>query len=156
MHTVLTIVAVLASALAVIYAFACARERVECEKYANALREARAIITGLEGAFVSVNGQLQKLRGQFFAFKAEVEQTALPLADATVQGLQETAARHENLLQCENWRTAQVEGPKSPAAACDCVYCETMRQARSAFRAAVVPKTAQAQSKLAKVNGSKA
>lgn len=44
-------------------------------------------------------------------------------------------------LFCENYLKAQVEGPRSPAAACECDYCNEQRAARAEFRAQKIPAT---------------
>ena len=53
---------------------------------------------------------------------------------------------------CENWSLAQLEGPKSAAARCECEYCESMRRARRAVKAALVPRGAEAVAKFTEEN----
>jgi hypothetical protein len=42
---------------------------------------------------------------------------------------------------CENFALAQLEGPTSAAASCECDYCVSMREARSRVKAALTPKS---------------
>jgi hypothetical protein len=50
---------------------------------------------------------------------------------------------------CDNWLAAQLEGPRSKAAACMCAYCLSARAARAAEKAAIL-----AERNRAKANGS--
>lgn len=108
-----------------------------CEKHAKAAALQRAKVVGLEGALDSLHSQHLKLRGQFHAFKAQLDQDELPLIESDVQALKgrlDPTPRFDN--PCENYLVAQRDGPTSPAAQCECVFCEQMRAQRRDFRAA--------------------
>lgn len=107
----------------------------------------------------SLNRQLQRLRGQFHAFRAEHE--LVPEIDETHgQGdanerpsltvAQQLAA--QQMHPCENYTAAQREGPFSAAAKCECNYCTLKRLERASTRERLIPKTAAAQAKLARDN----
>lgn len=42
---------------------------------------------------------------------------------------------------CENWASAQREGPQSEAASCECTFCQASRAARARVKAALTPKS---------------
>jgi len=50
---------------------------------------------------------------------------------------------------CDNWLAAQLEGPRSKAAGCQCTYCLTQRASRAAEKARIL-----AERNRAKANGS--
>lgn len=50
---------------------------------------------------------------------------------------------------CENWLAAQLEGPRSKAAACECAYCLRARAERAAEKSRIL-----AERNRAKANGS--
>ena len=50
---------------------------------------------------------------------------------------------------CDNWCLAQLEGPRSPAAECQCTYCLTQRASRAREKARIL-----AERNRAKANGS--
>jgi hypothetical protein len=54
---------------------------------------------------------------------------------------------------CENWHIAQVDGPGSDAARCECDYCLGRRAIRESERARLVPKSNAGRVALAKGGG---
>lgn len=137
MNIVLTVTALIAALAAVLFALHAHKAASRCETHANRLRGALGTIKGHDGAIDSLTQQLQKLRGQFHAFKAQHEHAELPPVETYAPELR----RHEPASFCANYGQAQIEGPLSPAAQCECGYCEEMRERRRAFRAAEVPRT---------------
>lgn len=107
----------------------------------------RGEITGHSNALDNLTAQVQKLRGQFFAFKASVEDSA---EDPAPDELPRNLASFTAAPFCENYGRAQLEGPLSAAAKCECGYCAEMRGRRDATRRALIPKTAAAQARHAK------
>lgn len=85
--------------------------------------------------------RLRISRGRVIANEAAIEQLAA--AQRRLQGRFDKArhlagpadpppfvASDGNMLVCENWRTAQIEGPQHPAASCECDFCVSMRAER--------------------------
>lgn len=150
MHTILTVCSLLLL-IATMYAASVAiGAATRAGRTADRLRSAMATISGLEASTESLTQQLQKLRGTFYAFKAAVEEPQ-PTVDYDESGNFYPPEPAPGQI-CENFRVAQLEGPTSPAAQCDCGYCAAMRQAREQLRARAVPRTATGQAKLAKLN----
>lgn len=117
----LLLVACLAAAVFTFYA---AKQAVNS---ALDLEKSRAKIAALEAAFDSLTAQHLKLRGAFYQFRWQTEQEQAPDdGDAPVRP--DGSSRDV----CENWRTAQLEGPYSVAASCECDYCTAMRERRRA------------------------
>ena len=104
------------------------KARNECHETENSLRRSVGRIAALEAETDVLAKQIQKLRGKFYASHAVSETSEIAQVIPTA-------------LVCENWQTAQRDGPSSPAAMCECVYCSAKRAERDAFRARVVPKT---------------
>lgn len=105
------------------------------------LLQLRGQIAGHDSALTSQLAQLQKLRGQFYALKAALEDPSPP-PPPPPDSQQRLFADTPPL--CENWNLAQREGPLSPAARCDCNYCAEMRHRRDLARKELIPKTAAA------------
>jgi len=111
------------------------RHADRAESAARKLEHARGRLVSLESAFDSLERAHKKLSGRFYARRAETvdvehiqhqeEQAARALNDSGAFGI------------CNNWRIAQVEGPFSEAAACECDFCVQTRQARAQIRAEV-------------------
>jgi hypothetical protein len=111
------------------------------------LRRAREQIGELELGLESVRKQLASLRGKFYATRAEQPAEVYPQLPLAPSG-----------SVCENWLAAQ--NPNAPnwrqARECECRYCLEQRHARARARAAAVPKTAQGQGELARLNSGQA
>jgi len=95
---------------------------------AKRLRNMIGRLTALEGSHESLYAQHRKLAGKFHAQKWAAEQQ-VELDD-------EPPAVSKPLPNiCDNWRIAQIEGPRSEAAKCECSFCTQARAQRAAFRA---------------------
>lgn len=90
----------------------------------------RGQVAGMEAALAGLDAKHQKLAGRVYADEywrgKRDEQPELQPLDPTT---------FRNLPECENWRTAQRDGPSSPAAGCECAYCNERRADRAARRA---------------------
>lgn len=150
MNSFYTVVALAVLASCIFCAYMAYTFVQRCETVANRLRASTGRITGLEGSVDSLTQQLQKLRGTFYAFKAAAEPP--DFADFDDHKRPNPVVPEVRSPFCANYGQAQIEGPLSPAARCECGYCEEMRQRRSELRARHVPKTAQGQARMAKVN----
>lgn len=138
MHTLEVIVLIFSTAsgaIAVGAALRCLRLADDCDDaLTKGLREAGKLnamagrLIALEGAVESLAAQHRRLAGKFHADKAERAETALTDPMALGTHPQAIAAA------CENYLTAQREGPRSEAASCECDYCVSRRADRDALR----------------------
>lgn len=117
---------------------------VEEARSCNSLR--RKLYDGLAD-LDRVDDSFRKLRGYVYGKLQHEPSARLPI-------LQNELVK-PTTEQCENWATAQRDGPTSAAARCECQYCEGKRAERRQLRSAVIPKTARAQGELAKLNSEK-
>lgn len=152
MHWISTAIALLAALAAVLFALDAQRGARRCEMHANRLRAALGTIKGTESAVENFHTQLQKLRGVFYAHKAWAEDRVGSSHDELPPTPHGRELPTHTELFCPNYGQAQIEGPLSAAARCECGYCAEMRTRRDAFRRAKVPSTATAQAKLARIN----
>lgn len=101
----------------------------DCERAVNRVRALAGRVTALEGGAESLLLMHRKLSGRFYAAMAErpepEPEPQLDLIDAPT---------------CDNYRQAQIDGPRSAAAQCQCNYCAGMRESRQKVKAALVPK----------------
>jgi len=125
----------------------CRELRDEIERICGKVAEERSRLTGLERDVDALRRELRKLSGKFYAAQRAEEDDAgswdAPLAHAIPASI------------CDNWSVAQIAGPNSDAASCECSYCVGRRAERRALRAALVPKTVQGQAEVAKLNAGK-
>lgn len=113
------------------------RARDACAHSEARLLTQRGRIVGLETAMDALDTRLRKLAGRIYA-------------DEYHGNLPAPAPRPQTIdVACENYARAQIDGPTSAAARCECEYCSGMRAQRDAFRTAAVPKTVRA----ARING---
>lgn len=145
MHIITTVFTLLFATGALVCALHAWKSASRCELHASRLRAAVGRITGLEGSVESLTQQLQKLRGQFYALKQRVNDEPPddeygPDADNPVM-VARAEAKGPLPDFCANYGQAQIEGPLSKPAQCQCGYCEEMRRRRSEFRAAKIPAT---------------
>lgn len=149
----LTIIAYFALLLCGLCVWAAFRHAERAHDSAQELRNSRGRIIAAEGSLESLNLQLQRLRGQFHAFKTAIEDGPAQLFEPRETYAADPIATH-NLVPkapfCENYGRAQVEGPRSPAASCECGYCVEMRERRRLTKEALLPKGAAAQARHAK------
>lgn len=119
------------------------------EAVALKLRAERDRVTVLERDTEALRRELRKLGGKFYASIRDQVVPVDELLDEPVRPISPPG------VVCENWLRAKLDGPMSPAASCECDYCTNARELRRAFRQTVVPKTAQGQAELAKLNQGK-
>jgi len=124
----------------------------EVRKIQHRLGTMRSAVTGNTAELEGLKAQVQKLRGQFFAFKQAFEDGPSELfREADERSRADLHLLHKPLPGvCENYQRAQVDGPRSDAAKCECAYCEEMRLRRALARGELIPKTAAAQAARAK------
>lgn len=103
-----------------------------CDELALKLRGELARITALEGGYEQLHSQHRKLAGKFYARDYYDRQHDLDNAPPGITAPQLLTPA------CENWAAAQLEGPKSKAAACECGYCLAQRAARAREKAAIL------------------
>jgi len=136
---------------------ACRELRGEIESTCARILEERSRLTGLERDVDALRRELRKLSGKFYAAQREAQDDAEDL-DTYANDLTAThnLIAHANRASiCDNWSVAQIAGPNSDAASCECSYCVGRRAERRALRAALVPKTVQGQAEIAKLNAGK-
>jgi hypothetical protein len=102
----------------------------EAEAYCLAVRDQRDRVTVLERELDAIRRELRKVAGKFYAITSPP-----PIPDDHDEP---RAARAEPF--CPNFGAAQLEGPTSPAASCECGYCSEMRDRRAAARKADLPR----------------
>lgn len=91
------------------------------------IKSERDRVTTLERELNALRLELRKLAGKFYAAQREQEETQTEIEnDKHVQTFSAPI--------CANYERAQQEGPKSPAAACDCNYCKGRRASKEQFR----------------------
>lgn len=110
--------------------YACYRSVGECDAIERTLRQALGRISALEHELAVVASHVHKLRQKIYSNKSE--EKAIEIANAP-----------EQAPACENYTTAQREGPRSQAAQCQCAFCEAKRIERDALRVKLVPKRAE-------------
>lgn len=121
----------------------------EVQEACIALRTEAVRITATERELEALRRELRKLSGKFYASQREQ-----PDDDPPPVSERDTAPPVVAPF-CANYGQAQIEGPNSKAARCECDYCAEMRARRDLSRAQLVPKTVQGQAALAKLNASK-
>lgn len=125
----------------------------EYEQHVLQIKNERNRISALERDTEVLRNSLRKVSGAFYASLREVDDE--PCRACGTRALND---KHEHVFSapvCENYAIAQREGPLHAAARCDCNYCQGRRAAKAEFREREVPKTAQAQGDLARLNASK-
>lgn len=152
MHTLITI-AVLAcivcAAITIWFALRAAaqadfatKEAKRCDRRANEFTEQLARLNAVEADVAALGKQHRRLQGRFYKFLDE--------ADLNGQGdafhapaAQPSAHRPGPPVApfCANYGQAQLDGPTSAAARCECAYCAEMRLRRDEFRSKALPKT---------------
>lgn len=104
------------------------------------LKAERDRVTVLERDTEALRRELRKLSGKFYASQRDAEN------DLDAQRYYERTGIPASVLPgnapttavCENYAAAQLEGPSSKAAKCECLYCMTRRNARAAEKAAIL------------------
>lgn len=129
MDTLFTILGFVTLAVNVALVFIVNNSATDAENEARSLRVMRGRIIALEAAHESLHQRHQKLAGKYYASAAN--------ADATVErcpNTQDFVGDEHAPGWCENYGLAQVQGPQSKAAKCECAFCEHMREQRAALR----------------------
>lgn len=123
------------------------------EHAATKLQGERARVTVCEREIDALRRELRKLSGKFHATQREGPTTCDHHdRDGNGRCLWCGHQRVDTAAPCENWTTAQREGPSSKAATCECLFCMTQRADRARARRELVPKGAQATAATAKLN----
>lgn len=141
-----TVFALICAGVAAFFAADARRYAAKCENHANRLRGMLARIPAVEAHSDGVEKQLSKLRGTFYAFKAAIEDGPAELFrqdefSQRERGIARPNSGDNEPAFCANYGQAQIEGPRSEAASCECGYCVEMRERRAEFRARAVPRT---------------
>ena len=89
----------------------------------------RGQVAGLEASLMGLDAKFQKLAGRVYA-----DEYWRGKNDRQPE-LEPTAPDGSSRDICENWASAQRDGPMSAAAQCVCAYCEAKRADRAARRA---------------------
>ena len=110
------------------------------EGLALTLRAERDRLTVLERDTEALRRELRKLSGKFYASQREAENDleAQRYFDRTAIPASVLPGNAPTTAVCENYAAAQLEGPSSKAAKCECLYCMTRRNARAAEKAAIL------------------
>jgi hypothetical protein len=125
LFTVLSTVAALVAVLAAAHAHVSSDRAQREGKRIGALR---ARVMTMDALLESLQHQQRKLSGRFYANLAkEFEVIVTPQTPAP--------------KVCANWAEAQLEGPQSTFASCECDYCSVMRAERERVRRELVPKS---------------
>lgn len=99
------------------------------ELSANRLMQMRGRLIGVEGAVSTLDTRIRALNGKVARERRD---------DARPDNFPPTLPLQVPTDICDNWADAQVHGPMSPAARCDCAYCTAMRAARRTEKAAIL------------------
>lgn len=129
LFTALAVVAVLAAWLA-------NGARVACERAARRMDAMRGRLIAVESSLDSLDRSHRKLSGKFYAELHRADGEAEERIDAAV----ELDMRRGDGSICENFKVAQLEGPSSVAASCECDFCTRQRELRRALKAQLMPK----------------
>lgn len=128
-----TVLSLCASCLASVMALLARKSADNAAHSEHRLAIMRGQVRGLEVSVAAVDDGLRKLRGRVYADqywngKREEQPELEPHVPHTDRWNDPTKT-------CDNWATAQREGPGSPAAGCECEYCNSRRADRAARRA---------------------
>jgi hypothetical protein len=118
----------------------------EMSKPAKLAAEVADLAAALEAAKKSHRSELGRVWQKFDGF--ELARPPPHALDFTREDWEMRGVKLEQTA-CENWTAAQLEGPRSKAATCECAYCLRQRAARAAEKAAIL-----AERNRAKANGS--
>lgn len=101
-----------------------------CAYQSNMLKTMRGRLIANEHSIEALAAAHKKFVGKISKERALVEQPSPP-------------AEEQQLFEdeCENYRVAQIEGPLSQAASCECEFCVAKRAARRAVKNVLMPRT---------------
>lgn len=142
MDILFTAFALLCLSACALCVYACIRHASEAFEAVTDLRGMRARLVGLDAALTEIDGRFEKLtirlkrlEGRFYAERsAVVAQARDPLTIDAFSRVNDAEAA----AACDNWQAAQLEGPRSKAAECQCAYCLAQRAARAAEKARIL------------------
>lgn len=139
MHILLTALCAFFTLLSTMLVWACYRHaerandaQLACGRAAGKLNAMAGRVIALEGALETLGAQHRKLSGKFHA--AKDSETPRPADVGSAPAGLRTPAPY-----CDNFQMAQLQGPQSDAASCECGYCVEMRARRSAIKAELLP-----------------
>lgn len=137
----LSLSTVLLTGLAALCALKASRDADDAHDQAWKIRKSAGAIEILRDDMDAITKRMSKLAGRFYRnLQDEPEpDDPAPVLVTPPPGNWENA--NGQRIACENWSAAQLDGPGSAAAMCDCGYCEAMRRARHDAKAALVPKS---------------
>lgn len=127
MHWVLTSLQLLSVVVGVWLLMRSADAVASVNHEVHRLRQMIGRLTALEASHESLYTQHRKLAGKFHAqrWAQEQEQEQPDYEEARVA---------VDTATCDNYRLAQIEGPSSRAAKCECALCVRAREARNELR----------------------
>lgn len=130
-QVLLTGFAIFGAAFAVYFAWRAGISAEKAEHSEHRLAIMRGQVRGLEVTVTALDESLRKLHGKvaadrYWAGKRDEQPELVPT---------EPDGRARDV--CENWSRAQSEGPLSPAARCECAYCQAQRENRAKRRASM-------------------
>lgn len=129
----ITVVAALAVMLVCSFCvFACYRHVGVAQDVAHDLRSARAKVIAQEAMLGALEAKVDKLGARLRSAEGYYHATKVPLQPST------DVKRVEAVPACENWLQAQIDGPRSTAASCECDYCTEQREQRAREKAAIL------------------
>jgi len=137
MQTLSTALALFGAAVACLMAWRAGILAERASEHEIQLRRQLGRVGALEEALASLSSQHAKLRGKFYSSLAPVDVEHVEVS------IRDTGPT------CDNWLTAQLQGPRSEAAKCECNFCTGRRAARAAEKSRIL-----AERNRAKANGS--
>ena len=131
----LTVIAV----LVVYWAYRAQSDRLACERAVRRVEAMRGRLITLEASVDSLDRSHRKLSGKFHA---EMHRSSGEMEERIDAAQQLDVNRQElaGVIACDNFKIAQIDGPTSPAASCECDYCTRQRELRRAIKAQLMPK----------------
>ena len=121
---------VLTCGVGAFFAFKAAQSAEKAEHSEHRLAIMRGQVRGMEVMLTALDEQLRKLAG-----KVHADAYWRGKRDEQPELVPDDQPRAPMGSECENWKIAQRDGPSSPAASCECAYCEAKRADRAARRA---------------------
>lgn len=153
-HSTLVLLSMLCMRRAEAESVLAAKARDQCLRQERKLLDERARVTVCERELDALRRELRKLAGKFYASQREHDDDEFAQRQRGIDH-PNSGDLEEQVEFCENYGSAQLLGPASAAAQCQCGYCLTRRSERDAMRKASVPKTVQGQARLATLNAGK-
>lgn len=146
MHWLPTVLSTGAALIAVLCALAAQRTLSRMDRELKRTASLRARVLALEGCAETITAQHRKLAGKYYQEMADVQARLDELPDdgepmfGRDDGTVGPRAAEWPSVVCANWAEAQIEGPLSTFAQCECGYCSAMRAERERVKRELVPK----------------